>query len=104
MLGADHLARLVAVELHAVEFTQQVVGELDVGLVDFIDQQGHGPVCSEGLPQYALDDVVVDVMHTGRAFHISELAVPQTTDRIVLIQALLCLGGGLDVPLQQRHA
>jgi hypothetical protein len=38
---ADQLARLVDVELHAVEFAQQVVGELDVGLVDLVDQQRH---------------------------------------------------------------
>jgi hypothetical protein len=25
-------------ELHAVEFAQQIVGELDVGLVDLVDQ------------------------------------------------------------------
>ena len=34
-------SRLVDVELHAVELLQQVVGELDVGLVDLVDQQ-HG--------------------------------------------------------------
>ena len=33
------LARLVDVELHAVEFEQQVVRKLDVGLVDLVDQQ-----------------------------------------------------------------
>jgi hypothetical protein len=33
------LARLVDVELHPVELAQQVVGELDVGLVDLVDQQ-----------------------------------------------------------------
>ena len=39
--GLDGLVRLVDVELHAVELLQQVVGELDVGLVDLVDQQ-HG--------------------------------------------------------------
>jgi hypothetical protein len=40
------------VEFHAVEFLQQVVGELDVGLVDLVDQQ-HGAWGGEGLPQLA---------------------------------------------------
>jgi hypothetical protein len=49
-------------ELHAVEFAQQVVGELDVGLVDLVDQH-HGRLLGlEGLPQGALDDVVADVL------------------------------------------
>ena len=39
VLRDDHLARLVDVELHAVQFAQQVVRELDVGLVDLVDQQ-----------------------------------------------------------------
>jgi hypothetical protein len=34
----------------------------------------------------------------------SELAVAQAAHRVVLVQALLRLGGALDVPLQQRHA
>src|ERR1700693_2751533 len=36
---ANRLARLIDVELHAVEFAQQIVGEFDVRLVDFVDQQ-----------------------------------------------------------------
>jgi hypothetical protein len=43
-LGGDRLAGLVDVELHPIEFLQQVVRELDVGLVDLVDQQdrAHG--------------------------------------------------------------
>ena len=40
--GLHHFLRLVDIELHAVELEQQVVGELDVGLVDLVDQQ-HDP-------------------------------------------------------------
>ncbi len=49
VVGGDHhdrpfarrhaLAGLVDVEAHAVEFLQQIVGELEVGLVDLVDQQ-----------------------------------------------------------------
>src|SRR5215470_13065824 len=34
-----HFLRLVDVELHAIELEQEVVGELDVSLVDLVDQQ-----------------------------------------------------------------
>ena len=37
-------AGLVDMELHAVELVQQVVGKLDVGLVDLVDQQ-HRALC-----------------------------------------------------------
>ena len=99
MLGADHLVRLVAVELHAVDFAQQVVGKFDIGLVDLVDQQHHGLIGHESLPENALDDVVGDVLD---AF-VAQLRIAQAADGIVFIEALLGLGGGLDMPLQQRH-
>src|SRR6516162_11623859 len=37
--GVDRAPRLVDVELHPIELQQQIVGELDVGLVDLVDQQ-----------------------------------------------------------------
>src|SRR6266540_658383 len=59
----DGLAGLVAEELHAVELQQQIVGELDVRLVDLVDQQDRAELAGERLPQTALDDVVADVVH-----------------------------------------
>ncbi|MDT4851343.1 hypothetical protein FQZ97_855210 [compost metagenome] len=100
MLRLDQFARLVDVELHAVEFAQQVVGEFDIGLVDLVDQQHHLLIGLERLPQHALDDVVADVVHAV----VAELRVAQARDRVVFVQALLRLGGRLDMPLQQRHA
>ncbi len=91
--------RLVDVELHAVELLQQVVGELDVGLVDLVDQQ-HGALgVGERLPQLALADVVADVLDAL----VAELAVAQAAHRVVLVEALLRLGGRLDVPLDERR-
>ncbi len=91
---------LVDEELHPVEFQQQVVGELDVGLVDLVDQH-HGLLIGlEGVPQLAAHDVVADVMHA----RIAKLPVAQAGDRVVFVKPLLRLGGGLDVPLDQRHA
>src|SRR5450830_449563 len=74
VLCAHHLARFVDVEFHPVDFAQQVVGEFDVGFVDLIDQQDLRLVRGKGLPQHALDDVVVDVLD---AF-VAKLRVAQT--------------------------
>jgi len=49
------------------------------------------------LPQHTLDDVVLDVLDPL----VSQLAVAQTAHGVVLVQALLGLGGGLDVPLDE---
>jgi hypothetical protein len=98
--GLHHLLRLVDVELHAIELEQQVVGELDVGLVDLVDQQHRALVVGEGVPQLAALDVVADVLDPP----VAELAVAQARDRVVLVEALLRLGGRLDVPFDQRRA
>ena len=94
------LARLINVKLHAVEFAQEVVRKLDIGLVDFVDQQNYRLVGSERLPQHALDDVVLNALD----LLVAELRVTQARHRIVFIQTLLRLGGRFDMPLQQRHA
>src|ERR1700683_4542428 len=100
VFGVHRLARFVDVELHAVQFAQEVVGELDVRLVDLVDQQHRLHLAVEGLPQIALDDVVADVLDPG----IPELRIAQARYGVVLVQALLRLGGGLDVPFEQRLA
>ncbi len=98
MSSLYQLARLVHEELHAIELTQQVVGKLDVGLVDFVDEQHRLHVRLEGLPQAALHDVVADVAH----FCFAELRIAQARDGVVFVQTVLRLAGGLDVPLVQR--
>ncbi|MND06306.1 hypothetical protein D3C83_275970 [compost metagenome] len=50
MPGLDQPLGLVHVELHAIEFAQQVVGKLDVGLVHLVDQQDGGMLRFESLP------------------------------------------------------
>jgi hypothetical protein len=100
VFGMHGLARLVDVELHAVEFAQQVVGKLDVRLVDFVDQQHRLHLAVESLPEIAFDDVVADVLD----LRIAELRIAQARYGVVLVQALLGLGGGLDVPFEQRLA
>ena len=100
MLGGDGLLGFVDMELHAVEFEQQVVGEFDVGLVDLVDEDDGGGVRVEGVPELAADDVVGDVGDAG----VTELAVPQAGDGVVFVEALLGLGGGFDVPFDEAVA
>src|SRR3990167_5968715 len=98
--GFDRLVGLVNVELHLVEFLQQVVREIDVGLVDFIDQQDDALFGLKGFPQLALLDVVAYVVDLVRI----QLRVAQAAYHVVLVQALVGLGGGLDMPGDQLGA
>ena len=110
VVGSDHhhrpvpgdhgFAGLVDREFHAIELEQQVVGELDVGLVDLVDQDHRALFAGERLPEHALADVVADVVDA----RIAELAVAQPRDGVVLVEPLLGLGGRLDVPAVERHA
>ncbi len=93
----DRLLQLVDKELHAVELEQEIVGELDIRLVDLVDQQHRRLVSHEGVPQLARLDVVGDVVHPL----VAELAVAQPRHRIVFIEPLQCLGGRFDVPGDQ---
>ena len=72
-------------------------GKLDVGLVDLVDQQHGLLVGGERLPQLAALDVVADVLEA----RIAELAVAQPRHGVVFVEALLRLGGRLDVPFDQ---
>jgi hypothetical protein len=70
----DGLAGLVDEEFHTVELEQQIVRELDVGLVDLVDEQHRPGLQLECLPQLAALDVVADVRHP----RVAELAVAQS--------------------------
>jgi hypothetical protein len=96
----DGLTGLVDVELHTVEFLQQVIGELDVGLVDLVNQEHRLPVCGERLPQLAATNVICDVVDPL----VTKLAVAQTAHRIVLVKPLLGFGRRLHRPFDQFKA
>ena len=98
-LGADRLVRFLDVELHPVEFLQQVVGELDVGLVDLVDQQDRADRGGKGFPQLALLQIVAHVMNALLA----QLAVAQSADGVIFIKSVMGLGRGFDVPGDQRR-
>ena len=54
----------------------------------------------ERLPELALADVVGDVVDAL----VAELAVAQPRHRVIFVEALMRLGGRLDVPFDQRRA
>ena len=96
----DRLARLVDVELHPVEFEQQVVRELDVGLVHLVDEEDGARFDLERLPELSAADVVADVVDA----RVAELAVAQPRDGVVLVEPVLGLRRGLHVPGEERPA
>ena len=70
VFGLDEFAGFVAVELHAVDLSKQVVWKLNVGFVDFINQKRHRLVGSKGLPQDAFNNVVVNILDPLTAINI----------------------------------
>src|SRR3546814_13679669 len=61
MLISDWSSDVCSSDL-AVEFLQQVVGKLDIGLVDLVDQQHGQGGAGERLPQLALADIIGNIM------------------------------------------
>ena len=100
LLGDDLVARLGDGEAHLVELAEEVVRELEVGLVDLVDQQDEALGRRERPPERPELDVVADVGDVARA----EAAVVQPLDRVVDVEPLDRLAGRLDVPLEHRHA
>ena len=98
--GLDRLSGFVDEELHAIEFNEQIVGELDIRLVDLVDKQHDLLIGGKRLPQLALLDVVAHIVDAL----VAQLRIAQAGHGVVLIEALLSLGGGLDMPLDQGHA
>jgi hypothetical protein len=78
---------------------RQVVGELDVGLVDLVDEQHHTLRRLERATQCAHVDVLADVAHVV----VPEAAVVEPLHGVVVVQPLLRPGGALDVPGDQRQ-
>src|SRR5262245_4937972 len=96
----DRLARFVDEKLHAVEFLKEVVGELDVGLVDLVDQEHGALVRHKRVPELAALDVVADIVDA----RVAKLAVAQPRNGVVFVEPLQGLGGRLDMPFDQRRA
>ena len=93
------LTGLVDMELHPVEFLQQVIRKLDIRLVDLVDQQHDTLVGRKGFPQLAALDVSADIVN----LFVPQLAVAQPAHGVVFVETLLRAGGGFHVPFDDRH-
>ena len=100
MTRLNGFVRFVNIELHAVQFTEQIVGKLDISFINLVDQQNGLFITVKAFPQGPLNNVIRDVLN----LLITQLRVTQSRYRIVLIQTLLCLTGGLDMPFKKRLA
>ena len=100
-LAGDHLvARLGDDEPHPVQLVQEVVGELQIGLVDLVDEE-HDPVArGERLPERPVLDVPPDVLDVA----VAESRVVQALDGVVDVQPVLRPRGGLHGPVDQAEA
>ena len=94
VLGDDLLAGLEDREAHLVELAQQVVGKLEVCLVDLVDQQHVTLLGRERLAERPEPDVVADVRDVTGA----EATVVEPLHGVVDVQAVGGLGRRLDVP------
>ena len=92
--GLDHR------ELHDVELVQEVVGELEVRLVDLVDQEHDPSVAGERPAERPELDVLADVGDVV----VAEPAVLKASHRVVDIQAVGRFGGRLDVPGDELEA
>src|SRR5436189_235694 len=81
------VAGLADLEAHHVELLQEVVGELDVGLVDLVDEQHHSLRRRERAAERAELDVAADVLHVA----VAESAVVEALHGVIHVQALLRL-------------
>ncbi len=50
-------------EFHAIEFHQQIIGELDVRLIHLVDQQYHLLIGVKRVPELAALDVVGNIVN-----------------------------------------
>jgi hypothetical protein len=79
--------------------SKKIVGKFDVGLVDLVDQQHRAHRRGERIPELAMPDIVADVGNAG----VAELGIPESRDRVVLVEALLRPRRRFDVPGEQRR-
>src|SRR5690606_32019188 len=82
-----------------VELVQKIVGKLDVGLVDFVDQHDRPLRRGECLPQRAEADVTFHVAYVT----VAEAAVVETLNGVIDVQTVLRLRRRLHVPGEERY-
>ena len=88
MLRYDALVRLENVKMHLVELIEQVVGKLDIGFINFVDEHHHLCVRRKRLPETAEPDIAFNVRHIT----IAKAGIVKALHRIVDIQPVFGLG------------
>jgi hypothetical protein len=78
---------------------EEVVRELDVGLVDLVDQQDHALLGVEGLAHRSELDVLTDVVD----ILISESGVVETLDGVIDVEPVLSASRAPNVPAKKGH-
>ena len=97
LLRDDLVAGLDDDEAHAIELVEQVVRELEVGLVDLVDEQHHALLRGERLAERAELDVAADVLHVA----VAEARVVEALHGVVDVEAVLRARRALHVPADE---
>ena len=71
---------------HAIELVEEVIGELDIGLVDLVDEQDHAFFTSKRFAHGTHLDVVANVFDIA----VSETCIIQPLHSVVDVEAVLC--------------
>ena len=87
MLGRDRFIKLGDTERHLIELPQEVIGKLDVSLVDFIDEEHDLFIRLEGLPKHTHLDVRPDVRHVSPCI-IWKARVVESLNHVIRIEPL----------------
>ena len=96
----DLVARLGDDEAHAVELVEQVVRELEVGLVDLVDEEDDALARRERAPERPELDVAADVLHVA----VAEARVVEALHGVVDVEAVLRARRRLDGPVDELEA
>jgi hypothetical protein len=81
----DLVAGLLDAEAHPIELVEQIVRELDVGLVDLVDEQHDALLRRRRPAERAQLDVAADVLDVP----VAEARVVEALDRVVDVEAVL---------------
>ena len=76
------------VKIHLVEFIEQVVGKLDIGFINFVDEHDHLFVHRKRLPETAETDITFNVRHIT----IAKARIVEALHRIVDVQPVFGFG------------
>jgi len=87
------------VETHAVDLVEQIVRELDVRLVDFVDQEDHALTPRERTTQWPELDVAADVFYVT----VAKARVVEALDGVVDVKTILRACGRLHRPMDDRE-